>query len=137
MDERTYFAVGDLLANMVAGALIGMACWLMVSTGWNMFLAMVLAMIVGMVLSLPIALLFIAPYGAMEVMVPVMMTGMVSGMVVGMWEAMQGLSFMEAGLLGLVCGVATLIVIWLVNARLRGPVVWDTPGHVIHVEGED
>lgn len=120
MDNRTYFAVGDLVANMVAGTLIGIACWLLVSTGWNMFLAMVIAMIVGMILSLPISLFFVAPYGAMEVMLPVMLTGMVSGMVVGMWEAMKPLTFLEASLLGLVSGVGTIIVIWIVNARMKG-----------------
>ena len=137
MDNRLYFSVGDIIANMITGFLIAIICWSIVSTDWNMFIAMVLTMVLGMVISLPIALVFVAPYGAMEVMLPVMLTGMVSGMVVGMWESMHALSFMEASLLGLVCGLATIIVIWMINAQLRGKRTIDNSVQSVRMEGED
>lgn len=123
MDNRVYFVLGDLLANIVIGALVGVVSVLLVTTGWNMWLAMVLMMSIGMLLGLIGAFGFAHFFGAMEVMVPVMQTGMWSGMVVGMWQAMAPLSYIQGALLGAVTGLVVLNVIWIANTALRGVVV--------------
>lgn len=120
MDDRTYFAIGDLLANVTVGAIIGVVSWLIVANTWNMLLSMALMMVLGMVLALPLAFLFVAVYGAMEVLVPVMLSGMFSGMVVAMWITLQSLSFLEALLVGFACGVISIAVLWAVNSRMKG-----------------
>ena len=120
MDNRLYFVVGDLLANIAIGAIIGMISAALVNTGWNMWIAMIVAMVVGMALSLPLALAFGYFYGAMEVMVPAMQTGMWSGMVVGMWAAMSPLDISSGALIGGVVGLVVLNVIWALNIALRG-----------------
>jgi hypothetical protein len=123
MDDRLYFVLGDLLANIVMGALVGaVAVWL-VGSGWNMWLAMLLMMALGMVLGLAGALGFGFLFGAMEIMVPVMQTGMWSGMVVGMWQTMAPLSATQGALVGGVTGVMVLNVVWVANTALRGVVL--------------
>jgi len=122
MDNRLYFVFGDLVSNIVIGALVGAVAVLLVSTGWNMWLAMVLMMVVGMVLSLVAAFGFIFFFGAMEVMVPAMQTGMWSGMAVGMWQAMAPLSVTQGALVGAVTGLLVLNVTWVANTALRGVV---------------
>ena len=88
METRPYFLFGDLLANGLAGVLVGVVMAALFGPGWNMILAMFVGMALGMIISLPIALPLGALFGAMEVMVPVMTTGMVAGMVVSMASAM-------------------------------------------------
>ena len=46
MDNRLYFVLGDLLSNIVIGALVGTLAVIVVGTGWNMWLAMLLMMTV-------------------------------------------------------------------------------------------
>ncbi len=120
MDNRLYFVLGDILANIVIAALIGALAVVIVDTGWNMWLAMVLMMVIGMALALPGAFLFGYWFGAMEIMVPVMQAGMWSGMVVGMWQAMSPLSVQQGMLIGAVTGLVVLNVIWVANVALRG-----------------
>jgi len=120
MDNRLYFVLGDLLSNIVIGALIGVIAVLVVGTGWNMWLAMVLMMVVGMAISLPASLAFGIRFGAMEVMVPAMQTGMMSGMVVGMWQAMSPLSVSQGAIIGGITGLVILNIIWVANTALRG-----------------
>ena len=120
MDDRIYFAIGDLIANVTVGAIIGVVSWLIVGNTWNMLLSMALMMVVGMVLALPLAFLFVAVCGAMEVLVPVLLTGMSSGMVVGVWNTVQDLSLLEALLVGSACGVMSIVMIWAVNSRIKG-----------------
>ena len=120
MDNRLYFVLGDLFANLLTGLLAALLCWWVIVTGWNMFLAMLLALalgvFVGLVLFFPLGVLF----GAMEVMLPIMFTGMVSGMVVGMAVAMHPLPLLAAVQYGLVTGFICIVFIWLLNVRLRG-----------------
>ena len=120
MDHRLYFAVGDFLANIAIGAIVGVVSWEIVGPGWNMWLAMLAMMALGNV----VGLLFFFPVGiklgAMETMVPLMLSGEFSGMVVGMTAAMMMLSALEAGLLGAASGLVGILFIWIVNARLRG-----------------
>jgi len=82
--------------------------------GWRV--AMILGMLLGLVLFVPLGILF----GAMEVMVPIMFSGMLGGMVVGMWAAMAPLSGAGAAVIGGVCGLIGINVIWILNNSLRG-----------------
>jgi hypothetical protein len=120
MDSRLYFVLGDLASNILVGAIAGCLCALIIGVGWNMFFAMLLAMaigmLVGLVLWIPLGMLF----GAMEVMLPTMFGGMVSGMVVGMRAAMSPLSSDDALMMGAVCGLASIVAIWILNNSVRG-----------------
>jgi len=120
MDSRLYFVLGDLISNVLVGAVVGWLCALIVGVGWNMFLAMVLAMFIGMIVGtllwLPLGMLF----GAMEVMLPTMFGGMLSGMVVGMWAAMEALPGHSAFMIGGVCGLVSIVAIWILNNSVRG-----------------
>lgn len=120
MDNRLYFVLGDLLSNLIVGALVAWACWLLFDNSWNMFLAMIIAMAFGMILSMllwvPAGILF----GAMEVMVPLMLTGMVSSMIVGMWAAMHPIQLSVALACGTISGLASINVVWILNNHLRG-----------------
>lgn len=126
MDSRLYFVLGDLFSNILVGVVAGWLAALVVGEGWNMFLAMVLAMVIGMavgtILWLPLGTLF----GAMEVMLPTMFGGMLSGMVVGMWAAMAPVGGFAAALVGGVCGLLSIVIVWVMNNTLRG--VRTTPG---------
>jgi hypothetical protein len=120
MDHRLYFALGDFLANIAIGAVVGLICWAIVSPHWNMWIAMLAMMpvgsIVGLLLFFPIGM----KLGAMEVMVPLMFTGELSGMVTGMGAAMYVLTARDALLLGSASGLGGILVIWIVNSLLRG-----------------
>ncbi|SRR5690606_31734585 len=120
MDHRLYFVIGDLLANILVGLFVGWITWLLVSPGWNMWLAMVVMMVLGMVLAgllfLPLGVFL----GAMEVMIPTMLGGMLSGMVIGMWCAMAPLSGPAATALGGACGLLAIVAVWIANHSLRG-----------------
>lgn len=124
METRPYFIFGDLLANALAGMLVGIAMAALFGPSWNMWIAMFLGMAVGMALSMPIAVVMGAFFGAMEVMVPVMTTGMVSGMVVSMAAAMAPeaahIGYGRAAELGLYSGLGTLAFCYVANALIRG-----------------
>ncbi len=120
MDSRLYFVLGDLFSNVLVGAVVGWLCALIVGVGWSMFPTMILTMVIGMVVGtalwIPLGMMF----GAMEVMLPTMFGGMVSGMVIGMWAAMEPLGGMESFVMGGVCGLASIVVIWILNNSVRG-----------------
>lgn len=120
MDSRLYFVLGDFGSNLLVGLVAGWLTALVVGVGWNMWAAMLLAMLLGMfagtLLWIPLGMLF----GAMEVMLPAMFSGMLSGMVVGMWAAMVPLGTADAALIGALCGLAGIAVIWGANRALRG-----------------
>ena len=128
MDSRLFFVLGDLFGKMLTGLVVGVLCSLVVGEGWNMFLAMCLAMAIGMAVGLvmffPLGIFF----GAMEVMLPVMFTGMASGMVVGMYCAMAPLTAGAAALWGAVCGLASIVLIWVLNTGLRGVTTYSDGG---------
>lgn len=120
LDHRLFYVVGDFLANLVLGIIVGLISWAIVSPGWNiivaMFAMMALGMFAGLVFFFPAAI----KLGAMEAMVPMMFTGMLSGMVVGMAAAMMPLAMDEAAVLGAASGVVGIGFIWLANSMLRG-----------------
>lgn len=120
MDKRLFFIVGDFVANIFSGALIGLLAWAIVDTGWNMWLAMLAMMLLGMVVGLVLFFPFSLKLGAMEVMLPLMFSGMLGGMVVGMLAAMVPLSLASALAHGAVSGFAGILCIWIANSMLRG-----------------
>ena len=119
METRPYFVFGDLLANSLAGALVGTISALVFGPAWNMILAMFVGMAIGMVLSGPPAFGFAALFGAMEVMVPVMTTGMVAGMVVSMAAAMGEVSIVEGLRMGTLSGVGVMVATYVANAAIK------------------
>jgi hypothetical protein len=121
MDERLYFVLGDLLANTLAGAIIGWLIWLITPYGWNMWLVMVVAMGLGMVVATLLWLPLNICLGAMEVMLPLMLTGMLAGMVLGMHASMAHFGAGQALFEGAVCGLVSIVIIWILNNSLRGP----------------
>lgn len=120
MDNRFYYVMGDLFSSVVAGVVAGWFSWLVVSTGWNMWVAMVVAMLLGMALALLVWFPLGLVWGAMEVMVPVMLAGMLGGMVLGMWCAMTALSPLAAAAIGGVCGLVSIVAVWMLNNSVRG-----------------
>ena len=127
METRPYFVLGDVLANSVVGALVGVASAALFGPGWNMIIAMLVGMALGMVISLPALLGFVVFFGAMEVMVPAMTTGMVAGMVVSMSATMGPLSFASAAVLGVKSGLGVLVAIYLANIIVkRRAALWTT-----------
>jgi hypothetical protein len=120
MDNRLFYVVGDLVANVVIGAIVALVAWLIVSPGWNMWLAMISMMALGMVLGLAMFFPFSIKLGAHETMIPAMYTGMWAGMFVGMIAAMMPLTMRHAAELGVMVGAAEIVFIWIVNTLLRG-----------------
>ncbi len=112
METRPYFLLGDLVANVLAGAFIGAVHGGDLRTragicGWRCFVGMALAMPLSMVIAFPMGALF----GAMEVMVPVMTTGMVVSMWVAMEAAMAPIPILEGARMGVYGGIATLFAL--------------------------
>lgn len=120
MDHRLKYAVGDFLAALFIGAVSGLVAWAIVSPVWNMWLAMFSMMALGMVIGLVMFFPLAAKLGAMEAMIPAMYTGMWAGMFVGMLGSMMDISWRHAIEIGAACGVAEIILIWIVNTILRG-----------------
>lgn len=120
MDHRLFYVVGDFLANLAIGIIMGLIARAIVGPSWNMWAAMcammALGMVVGLVLFFPVGI----KLGAMEAMIPAMYTGMWAGMVVGMMSAMMDLPWRHAAEMGAACGIAEIIFIWIANTILRG-----------------
>ncbi len=119
METRPYFLLGDLLANVVIGALVGVTCASLFDPSWNMWLGMFLGMALGMAIALVLGVgLFFIFFGAMEVMVPTMLTGMVTGMIVGMAAPMMEVHLPDAARWGAASGIGCLGFTYVVNAFL-------------------
>lgn len=117
---RVLLIAGDLAANVLFGALGGVAALGLIATGWNMFLAMLLAMALGMLVGMVGAILLTPILGAMEVMLPLMLSGMVAGMAVGMMEAMHAMTLWQSIEIGALLGVAGFTFCQLADYLLRG-----------------
>ena len=128
MDYRPYFIVGDLVSNVLVGAVVGLLCAVTVIVGWPMFVVMLFTMSLGMVVALmlffPLSILF----GAMEIMLPTMFSGMMSGMVVGMWCTMAFQTPESGAIVGSVCGLVSLVIVWVIDYRLSGVRVYGEGG---------
>jgi len=120
MDHRLDYVIGDFLASLLLGTIVGILSWAIVSPWWNMLVAMLIMMPIGMIAGLIAFFPAGIKLGAMEAMVPLMFTGMLSGMVVGMAAAMHALSFTDALGLGAASGVAGITFVWIANSLLRG-----------------
>lgn len=120
MDHRLFYVVGDFLANLLLGVIVGVISWAIVGPGWNMIVAMFAMMALGMLLGLVFFFPAAIKLGAMEAMVPLMFTGMLSGMVVGMAGAMMPVPLADALAMGAASGVAGIGFIWVANSMLRG-----------------
>lgn len=125
MDGRLYFALGDLVSNVLAGVITALVCAWVVVPGWSMLPAMLLAMALGMALSLLVWVPLGICFGAMEVMLPVMLSGMVAGMAGGMVEAMMSPPGSVVMLIGAFCGLLCVNVVWILNNHLRGSIRYD------------
>jgi len=127
VETRPYFVMGDIVSNVVAGALVGGACVLLFSPQWNMVLAMIAGMVFGMAFSLPVAFLLSGVFGAMETLLPLMTTGMVAGMVVAMQASLTAVPFEDAAQTGGLCGVSVVVVTYLANMFIKPRAVrWTT-----------
>ncbi len=120
MDHRLSYAIGDFIANVVVGVIVGLICWAIVVPGWNMILTMFAMMALGMLIALILFPLAAIRLGAMEAMVPMMFSGMLSGMAVGMAATMMPLPLNDAATLGAASGAAGIVFIWIANSLLRG-----------------
>jgi len=120
MDHRLFYVVGDFLANLATGLIVGLISWVIVGPAWNMLVAMVVMMSLGMLVGLIAFFPAAIKLGAMEAMVPLMFTGMLSGMVVGMTSAMMPLPLTNALIMGAASGAAGITFIWVANSKLRG-----------------
>jgi hypothetical protein len=120
LDHRLFYVVGDFLANLLLGVIVGVISWAIVGPGWNMIVAMFAMMALGMLLGLVFFFPAAIKLGAMEAMVPLMFTGMLSGMVVGMAGAMMPVPLADALAMGAASGVAGIGFIWVANSMLRG-----------------
>ena len=125
MDKRLYYVLGDLLGNIFVGIVVAWLTWLIVATGWNMWLTMFVMMAFGMLVSLFLFFPLGYFFGAMEVMVPTMLTGMLSGMVVSMRCAMHHTELNSALFIGGVCGLAGIVAVWVLNNHIQNPITPD------------
>jgi hypothetical protein len=120
LDQRFGYVIGDLVANVALGALVGLLSWLIVGPWWNMWIAMFVMMAIGSIVGFVGFMVTARWLGAMEAMVPLMFTGELAGMVVGMAIPMMPFSAAQGLVWGAACGAGAMVIIWVANALLRG-----------------
>lgn len=120
MNDRVYFLLGDVTANVAVGAVAGFAAALVTSPDWWMLPAMVVGMVVGMAVATVAAVPFMRWFGALEVMVPTMLGGMLAGMVVSMADAMHGLGAVAALRYGALAGLTAWALSSYADYLVRG-----------------
>jgi hypothetical protein len=121
MKQSTWFLFGDVLGNLLAGAMAAVVALWLTAPGDNMLLAMLWGMVVPMLLSMPLALLLGRYFGALELMITMMVSAMLAGMVVAMRAAMSELLLFDALIYGVL--IALVVVRWVLslNDRLIAP----------------
>jgi len=121
MKDSTWFLLGDVIANLLAGVLAALFCWWFADVGDNMWVSMLWGMVLPMLLVMPMALILGRHFGALEIMLTTMATAMVVGMVVAMRGVMSKLMVIDALLYGVL--IALLMVCWTIglNAKLQAP----------------
>jgi hypothetical protein len=119
------FALGDLLAGMLMGALTALGVRAAVWPGMDMVLAMLLGSVIGMAIHLVFGLLLAPLLGMFETMIPASVIGMYGGMFFGMRDSMAAGSrtTRAAALVGAVLGLLVVLALKLYNHILRGTVV--------------
>lgn len=121
METRPVYVVGDLLGNILVGAVAGIATAYVCSPEWAMWSAMLMGMLVGMLAGSALAFVALVPLlGAIEVLVPTMFSGMMAGMLVAMADSAGNLTVSAAAGWGALVGLAVIAVIMRLNARLAG-----------------
>ncbi len=116
MERRLYFIIGDLLTCLLAGAGAGWFVCFAVPADWHMVPAMAVGMVLGMVAGMACGLFLTPLFGAMEVMLAASLAGMVAGMLVAMFPGGAGQALAMGGGAGLAC----LVLIYLLQAKLHG-----------------
>jgi hypothetical protein len=119
---RLYFVLGDVVANLIVGALAACAVAALFGPAWPQLPAMLAGMLLGTVIAVPLALLLGICFGAFEVMLPSMLSGMVAGMAAAMTATRAPLSVADAALIGAALGLLCLTFSYGANALLRGEV---------------
>jgi hypothetical protein len=119
------FALGDLLAGMLMGALTALGVRAAVWPGMDMVLAMLLGSVIGMAIHLVFGLLLAPLLGMFETMIPASVIGMYGGMFFAMRDSMAAGSrtTRAAALVGAVLGLLVVLALKLYNHILRGTVV--------------
>ncbi len=121
MEQRIYFLLGDLTANISTGALAAAVCaWLL--SDLPMWLSMPVSMLIGMAIGMVLLYaLFLRLFGAMEPMLQTMTTGMFAGMLAVMYVPHGGSELWRAAMMGSHVGIVVFVLIWLLNAAISGP----------------
>ena len=121
MDQRPYFAIGDVVSNLSIAVIAALASHALFSPAWSMMAAMLLGMLLGMfIANLCCLLCLMRFFGAMEIMLPGMLTGMLVGMVVSMSRTMTSLGLVDHLLLAQVLALLCTASTWGLNQRLSG-----------------
>lgn len=120
MPDDKFFALGDLLSNVLVGLVAAWLCQMCFGAGWGMWTAMFLGMALGMLTSLFLFTPLSHYFGAMEIMVPTMQTGMWVGMVVSMRASMVPLLAVDALIYGVFIAVLVTLIMWLLNTQMQG-----------------
>ena len=119
----------DVFLAYFFSILTGSILFLIVSPGWNGFLAMVLGMVIGMIL--PVIFIFLPfPFlSDFEVMVPGMFCAKLTGMFVGMALASSGMDWGHLFILAAGITLTIETVFFFYNRKLHGAVeLTPTPG---------
>ncbi len=120
MSDRLYFLLGDLLANIGMGMLVGWSVTTTIPPSWGMLPGMLLGMLLGMLISLLLLLPLVILLGAMEVMIPTMLTAMLAGMGISMAHTMGHLPPDSELITGGGVGLLTLLFTWAMQYHLQG-----------------
>ena len=114
MERRLYFVVGDILANVGAGALAAWTSTAVIGERLPQLLAMPIGMLLGGAVAMALAMGLMIVLGGCEVMLPLMTTGMLAGMVAPMGAAAAGGAARAGALVGVVVwGAIALLDIYM------------------------
>ncbi len=122
VSPRVRWLAGDLLASMIASALIAVAVGYALPAAWPPWAAMPLGMAAGMALAFPCWLAVGPLLGAVEPMLVTMLGGMAAGMAAAMTTTARPAGWGWAGLaaLGAICGAAAGAFVAVMDWLLRG-----------------
>lgn len=122
--RQVLFVLGDYFGAAVSGALTAVAVRAVVTTEWDMVVAMLTGMLVGMVVHLGVGLALSPLLGMFHVMVPGSLIGMYGGMLFAMRDTMQAHagSIPSAVAVGVGFGLAVNGAVHLYDRVIRGPV---------------
>jgi hypothetical protein len=119
------FAIADLLAGIVIGAVTAVGVGTIVHPGTDMVLGMLAGMVMGVIIHLVVGLALAPLIGMFEAMVPAALIGMYGGMLFGMRDAMgAGSQTIGANItIGALFGAIVVAGVSYYDRTLRGVVV--------------